>query len=132
MFTIEQIKSAHSKVKSGADFPAYVKEIQQLGVISYETFVSDGHTNFFGSDNYKAEMPARYPELAINETPVAGQFKVDLKEHQQGKTDYLTFIGMCAEFGIEKWTVRTDKMTCTYYDKAGHEILVEDIPQKAG
>ena len=55
--------------------------------------------------------------------------KADLKEHQQGKTDYLTFIGLCAKLGIEKWEVYMDKMTCTYYDKAGNEILVEQIPQ---
>ena len=32
MFTVEQIKAAHSKVKSGADFPSYIKEIKSLGV----------------------------------------------------------------------------------------------------
>lgn len=41
MFTIEQIKAAHSKVKSGADFPSYIREIKQLGVTGYEVSVSD-------------------------------------------------------------------------------------------
>jgi len=36
---------------------------------------------------------------------------------------------MCAMFGIEKWAVRMDEMTCTYYDKAENEILVEEISQ---
>ncbi len=45
MFTVEQIKTAHSKVKSGADFPAYIQDINKLGVASYETFVTDGHTS---------------------------------------------------------------------------------------
>ena len=27
MFTIKQIKDAHSKVKSGADFPKYMQDI---------------------------------------------------------------------------------------------------------
>ena len=129
MFTVEQIKAAHSKVKSGADFPAYIKEIKQLGVAHYETFVSDGHTNFFGSDNYKATMPPKYTELTIAETANIAQFQVDLKEHQQGKTDYLTFIEMCSKTGVEKWTVSLSKMTCTYYDRSGHEMLVEEIPQ---
>ena len=44
MFSLEQIKAAHSKMKSGADFPSYINEIKQLGVIGYATFVSDGHT----------------------------------------------------------------------------------------
>ncbi|MBK7811123.1 MAG: DUF1398 family protein [Saprospiraceae bacterium] len=50
-------------------------------------------------------------------------------DHQQGKTDFLTFIKLCASYGIEKWAISMAKMTCTYYDKAGNEILVEKIPQ---
>jgi len=129
MFTVEQIKAAHSKVKSGADFPAYIKEVKQLGVTYYETFVSDGHTDYYGAHHFKTTAPAKYAILTIAETIHAEQFKTDLKEHQQGKTDYLTFIAMCAAFGIWKWEVNMEKMTCTYYDKAGNEILVEAIPQ---
>ena len=33
MFTIQQIKEAHSKVKSGSDFPKYVQDIIALGVL---------------------------------------------------------------------------------------------------
>ncbi len=51
----------------------------------------------------------------------------DLKEPQQGKTDYPTFIGLSAKLGVEKWEVCMEKMTCTYYDKAGNEILAEEI-----
>lgn len=36
---------------------------------------------------------------------------------------------MCATFGIEKWEISMDKMTCKYYNKAGNTILVEVIPQ---
>lgn len=32
MFTAEQLKAAHSQVKSGADFPAYIQDIRKLGV----------------------------------------------------------------------------------------------------
>src|SRR5689334_4015899 len=129
MFTVDQIKAAHSKVKSGADFPAYIREIKQLGVIFYETFASDGHTNYSGVNNFKTTAAAKYKERAIAETVYTEQFKLGLKEHQQGKTDFLTFIAMCAAFGIEKWEVCLNKMTCTYFDKAGNEILVEKIPQ---
>jgi|SRR6185437_13150247 len=127
MFTIEQIKEAHSKVKSGADFPAYIRDLKKLGVTFYETFVTDGHTGYYGANKFNANSPAKYESLAIADIPNAEQFKADLKAHQQGKTDYLTFIGMCARFGIEKWEVCMDKMTCTYFDKAGNEMVVEQI-----
>jgi hypothetical protein len=64
--------------------------------------VSDGHTDYSGVNNYKTTAPAKYTKLTIAETVNSEQFKVDLKEHQQGRTDYLTFIAMCAAFGIEK------------------------------
>lgn len=129
MFTVEQLKTAHSKVKSGADFPAYIKEIKAMGVTHYETYVSDGHINYYGADNYVAKVPTKYETLAIAESTDMEVFKAELKEHQQGKTDFLTFIKMCAATGIEKWEICMDKMTCTYFDKAGSEILVEQIPQ---
>lgn len=129
MFTIEQIKTAHSKVKSGADFPAYVREIKAMGVTNYEAYVTDGHIDYHGTNNYTAKVPAKYEPLEIADTTNNEQFKAELVAHQEGKTDFLTFIKMCAMFGIEKWTISMNKMTCTYYDKAGNEILVEQIPQ---
>lgn len=128
MFTTEQIKAAHSKVRSGADFPSYIKEIKTLGVTHYETYVSDGHIDYHGANNHTAKVPAKYEPLPIADTVNIEEFRAELKAHQQGKTDFLTFIKMCAETGIEKWEICMDKMTCTYYDKAGNEILVEEIP----
>ena len=129
MFTVEQIKIAHGKVKSGADFPSYIKEIKKLGVTHYEAYVTDGHIDYHGANNYTAKVPEKYAPLIIADTAKIEQFKTELIAHQQGKTDYLTFIKMCAETGIEKWEICMDKMTCTYFDKAGNEILAEQIPQ---
>ena len=129
MFSVEQIKEAHSKVKSGADFPAYIKEIDSLGVTQYETDVADGHIDYHGGSGYTAKVPAKYDALVIADTASKEEFIEELKAHQQGKTDFLTFITRCAKFGIEKWSISMDKMTCTYFNKAGNVILVEAIPQ---
>lgn len=128
MFTLEQIKAAHAKVKSGADFPAYIQQIIQLGVTGYETFVSDSRTLFFGKENFSIQSEAKYAPLTIAGTTDAATFKKELKEHQQGKSGYLFFCESCAKCGIEKWVVDMAKMTCSYFDKAGNEILVEVIP----
>lgn len=129
MFTVEQIKTAHSKVKSGADFPSYIQEIKKMGVTYYETFVKDGHTDYFGANGYKTSTTEKYDALTIAKTSNIEQFKIDIKAHQQGKTDYLTFCNDCAKTGLEKWAVCMEKMTCTYYDLAGNEKLEEQIPQ---
>lgn len=129
MFTVEEIKAAHSKVKSGADFPSYIKEIKELGITHYEAYVSDGHIDYHGANNYTATVPAKYVPLMIADTTKVEEFKAELLAHQQGKTDYLTFINMCTEVGVEKWKICMEKMTCIYYDLAGNEVLVEQIPQ---
>ena len=129
MFTVEQIKTAHSKVKSGADFPKYIQEIKLLGVIGFETWVKDSHTKYFGKNAYHTESKPVYELLLISDRVDKEKFSHCLKVHQEGKTDYYTFCKDCADTGIEKWIVDLTKMTCTYYDKAGNEILVETIPQ---
>ncbi|MFZ1400770.1 MAG: DUF1398 family protein [Candidatus Promineifilaceae bacterium] len=128
MFTVEQIKTAHSKVRSGADFPSYIKEIKAIGVTHYEAYVTDGHINYHSGKEYTATVPAKYETLVIAKSPKTEEFKAELLAHQQGKTDYLTFIKMCAETGIEKLDICMEKMTCTYFDRSGNEILAEQIP----
>ena len=128
MFTIEQIKAAHSKVKSGTDFPAYVQELIALGVTRYETYVVDGHTNYFDKNDSTVASDKKYQPLHIADEADAIQFEKNLKAHQTGKTDYLTFCSDCANSGVEKWKVDMKAMTCTYYDKAGNKVLAETIP----
>lgn len=128
MFTVEQIKTAHAKVRSGTDFPKYIQDIKTLGVMAYETWVEDGHTEYFGVDDYQTSSKPMYEGLAIVNSSDKTTFTHYLKIHQQGQTDYLTFCRQCAETGVEKWFVCLEKMTCTYYDRAGNEILVEEIP----
>ena len=128
MFTVAQIKQAHGKVRSGADFPAYIKEIKAMGVTFYQVYVKDGHTDFYGADDYHTTDAAKYEALAIARTADKVLFVAALKSHQQGNTSYMEFCMDCAKFGIVKWEVCMEKMTCTYFDEAGNSILVEQIP----
>lgn len=128
MFTLEQIKTAHSQVKSGADFPKYIRDIQKLGVTAYEVFVSDGHTDYYGKNDFKITSSAKYDTLPLSKISHSEKFTSDLLAHQQGKTDYMAFCLDCANSGIEKWIVNIAEMTCTYYDVAGTNILTEIIP----
>lgn len=42
MFTVEQIKTAHAKVKSGADFPYYIQE-RVSGTSTWQNQFPDFH-----------------------------------------------------------------------------------------
>ena len=128
MFTIEQIKAAHSKVKSGADFPGYIQGMKMLGVISYEHFVSDGHIEYYGINDFKILADAKWTPIEVAEAGSPEQLKQSLLIHQQGKTDYQTFCKQSADAGVEKWIVDITKMLCTYYNKTGNEMVKETIP----
>jgi uncharacterized protein YbcV (DUF1398 family) len=128
MFTVEQIETAHTKVKSGSDFPNYIQEIKGLGVTAFETYVSDSHTIYFGKDNFETRSKPKYENLTIAVESKKELFIHYLKIHQQGETDYFTFCEHCAETGIEKWIVNLNTMSCIYYNSAGFEILIEKIP----
>jgi uncharacterized protein YbcV (DUF1398 family) len=128
MFTIEQIELAHRKIKSGAGFPLFIQELKEIGVIAFETYVKDSHTEYFGNNNFQTNSPGKYDELVIQNNCKKDQFIEYLKIHQKGETDYFTFCKHCAETGIEKWIVDLNKMTCVYFDIVGNEILKEKIP----
>ncbi|WP_264523584.1 DUF1398 domain-containing protein [Flavobacterium sp. N502536] len=128
MFTIEQIKEAHAKVQSGADFPNYIQDLIILGVKGYDTFVHDGHVEYFGVNNYHVTSDEKYDEIQVAPSPNKERFIEFLVMHQDGQTDYLTFCNHAAHCGIAKWRVDIIEMTCTYFDKDENEILIEKIP----
>ncbi|MES2829754.1 MAG: DUF1398 family protein [Bacteroidota bacterium] len=127
-FTVAQVEAEHEKVKTGADFPKYIQDIIKLGVTSFETFVSDSHTVYYGPNGYQTVSDPQYDQLDIADLSNKELFVQHLKNHQKGGSDYFTFCKDCAETGIEKWIVDLAAMTCIYYDAAGSEILVETIP----
>ena len=127
MFTIEQIKEAHSKVKSGADFPNYIQDLIILGVKGYDTFVNDGDVQYYGVNNYSVASNEKYDEIKIAASANKERFIEFLVMHQNGQTDYLTFCRHAGQCGIARWRVDIIEMTCTYYDQSGSEILIEKI-----
>lgn len=128
MFTVQQMKAAHAKVKTGTDFPGYVKEIKQLGLIHYDFMVKDGSTVYHGAGGLQVSSDPVYPEKAISEAASPAAVKQIISEHQQGKSDFLTFCDLVAEAGVEKWVVDTEAMVCNYYDLLGNIMLAEPIP----
>lgn len=128
MFTLEQIIEAHSKVKSGADFPNYIQDLIILGVKGYDTFVEDGRTEYYGVNNFSVSTDTKYEKITIAPSVNKERFIEFLVMHQDGQTNYMTFCNHSAQCGIERWRVDIVEMTCTYFDALGNSILIEKIP----
>ncbi|MGM1429873.1 DUF1398 domain-containing protein [Sphingobacterium lactis] len=126
-FTYRQIEEAHAKVKTGADFPAYIQEIRELGVTGFEFHVKDGNEKYIGEGGYEVYSHAKYPPVEIAEEVDLPTFAKALVDHQEGRTDFPQFLVDCASTGVHYWHVDLQKGTCTYFDGKGEEILEEEV-----
>jgi hypothetical protein len=97
MFTLQQIKAAHAKVKSGADFPAYVQEIKQLGLLYYDFLVKNGQTEYHGTNGFQVNSDAIYPEKQFQFSPHQSPFSRSLPDISRAKAifNFLSAGGRC-------------------------------------
>jgi len=127
MFTLEQINDLHARLGSARTFPEYVRALKVLGVERYDSYLTDGHSEYFGQGGYSVASPAVHEVLSIAETGQREMFLQHLRRHERNETTYLEMSRGLAQSGIEKWTVDTGRMTMTFYDEAGIEMLVERV-----
>lgn len=129
MFTIEQIKEAHSRVRSGADFPAYIRELKSLGVQSYRFSVANGSTTYRGVGGQEVESGPRYEKKEIKRVFQQEEFADSLKHHQAGGSSFPEFCEQCMHCGVDSWRIDLAGMTCIYMDAGGRDVWMETIPE---
>ena len=127
MFTIEQIDALHGRLGSAEILADYVRALAAIGVVRYDSFVSDGHSEFVGHDAHRVVSPAVHGELTVAESCDRAAFLDHLKLHERGEWSYLEMSRGLADSGIERWTVDTAAMTMTFYDRFGADVFVEQI-----
>ena len=127
MFTIEQIDELHAKLGSAKTLSDYARALRALGVERYDSYLADGHSEYFGQGGHWVVSPPVHETLLVSETSQRETFLEHLRRHEQRQTNYLEMSRGLAQSGIEKWTVDTGRMTMTFYDRAGSEMLVEQI-----
>ena len=127
MFTLDQITRIHDRLGDAATLPDYVRTLKSIGVERYTSYVSDGHSEYVGTDGSMLASPAVHEKLAIAKASNRDQFLEHLRRHGERKTTYLEMSKGLADSGVEKWTVDTTAMTMAYYDTAGTALLIEAI-----
>ena len=127
MFTIEQINDLHEKLGTMNDFLSYVTALKLLGVEKYDSYLTDGHSQYFGAGGHYIKSAPVHEKLIITNNSDKEGFLRHLALHGERKTDYMTMSRGLAESGIEKWTVDTGAATISYCDKKGDKLLVESI-----
>jgi uncharacterized protein YbcV (DUF1398 family) len=127
MFTLQHINDIHARFGNAETLAQYLQALRAIGVATYDSFVTDGHSVYIGDDGAIVVSPAVHEVLTIAPTSDREQFLEQLELHQQGKTNYLEMSQGLAASGIEKWTFDTNAMTLAYYDQAGNQLLSETI-----
>jgi uncharacterized protein YbcV (DUF1398 family) len=127
MFTIEQINDLHDRLGSAKTYPEYVRALKATGVERCDSYLADGHSEYFGQGRHRIVSPPVHEVLPVAETGQRETFLEHLGRHERRETTYLEMSRGLAQSGIEKWTIDTARMTMTFYDKAGKEMLVEQI-----
>ena len=127
MFMIEQINELHARFGKASTLTEYVRALRAIGVETYDSYVTDGHSEYFGEHGHRVVSPPAHEGLPVDEISNREAFLEHLELHEQGKTTYVEMSKGLAESGIEKWTVATSDLTMIYYDKAGNEMLVEKL-----
>lgn len=127
MFTIEQINDLHTRLGSARTLREYLLALKELGVERYDSYLVDGHSEYFGHGGHTVVSPPVHEVLPVAQTTQRDAFLEHLRRHERRETTYLEMSRGLAESGIEKWTFDTLRMTMAFYDKAGTEILVEPI-----
>ena len=114
MFTIEQIDDLHARLGSAKTFSEYVRALKALGVERYDSYLDDGHSEYFGPGRERVASPPVHEMLAVAETSQREAFLQHLRRHEQRQSTYLEMSEGLAQSGIEKWTVDTGEMTMTF------------------
>ena len=86
MFTIEQINHLHAKVGSAKTLAEYMRALKAIGVERYDSYLADGHSEYFGRGGYKIVSPPEHEVLAIAESSQRETFLEHLGRHERRET----------------------------------------------
>jgi uncharacterized protein YbcV (DUF1398 family) len=124
-FTIEQIHEIHDRLGTMERFPDYLRALSEIGVEKYDSYLSDGHSEYFAGDGRSVVSAAVHEALPVNDASDREKVIEHLGLHELGRTSYLEMSKGLADSGVEKWAVDTNAMRLTYVDKQGRELFTE-------
>src|SRR6267378_4125946 len=76
MFTIERINDLHARLGSVRTLPEYVLAVKGLGVERYDSYLADGHSEYFGPGGHRVVSPPVHEVLPVAETGQRGATRI--------------------------------------------------------
>jgi uncharacterized protein YbcV (DUF1398 family) len=122
-----QIDDLHARFGRAETLGDYLRGLAVLGVVRFESFLVDGHSEFFSADGHRVVSPPHHEMLTISETSDDASFREHLRRHRDKETSYVEMSAGLAASGVEKWVVDTAGLTITYCARSGEALLVEQV-----
>jgi uncharacterized protein YbcV (DUF1398 family) len=82
MFTLDQINDIHDSLGNAETLSQYLEALKNIGVEKYDSFIADGHSEYFGKDGHKVVSPSVHEKLSIAEASNRENFLKHLNLHQ--------------------------------------------------
>ena len=127
VFALAQIDDLHTRLGSADSVADYMRGLAAIGVVRFESFLCDGHTEFFGADGQHLASPAHHEGLTVAEVSDRASVVEHLRRHSGGETSYVEMSEALANSGVEKWVGDTAALTFTYRNRAGDCLLIEHV-----
>jgi uncharacterized protein YbcV (DUF1398 family) len=122
-----QIDDLHARLGRAESLADYLRGLAALGVVRFDSYLSDGHSEFFGPDGQRVVSPAHHDVLVVAEVSDRRAFLEHLRRHGEGETSYVEMSAGLAASGIEKWVGDTVALTMSYCDRSGAVLLVQQV-----
>ncbi len=102
------------KMKSNGDLKVLLTGLMEYGITSFVTCASTGKSMYFNADGecvYDEQNFYEFPIGILNKE----KFVSDLRDHQQGKMDFMAWTELTAASGVTHWNLDLVNQVCTYY-----------------
>ena len=125
-FTLDDMDRAHEGTNQNS-VRKYLADLYNLGVISYITYVSDGHSEYFDIKGNKLSSAAVHESYEISNEANPDAARRAVEAHGLRQTDYFTFSKQLAAAGVCTWVMDPVKLTCTFCSKLGEPLLADPV-----
>src|SRR5215472_6810592 len=65
MFTLEQINEIHDRLGNAETLTQYLQALKAIGVETCDSFIADGHSEYFGKNDQKVVSPLAHETLTV-------------------------------------------------------------------
>jgi uncharacterized protein YbcV (DUF1398 family) len=124
MFSLEQIAEIHDRLGDKEKLGDYLRALREIGIESHDSYLTDGHSEYYGTDGQRLSGPPFHEVFTVAETCDKEWF---LRYMQRLEDGYVEMSRALAGHGVEKWTFDMAELTITYFDRAGNVLLTETV-----